>query len=80
MRRRDKEMEKIIVAGGGIAGLTAGIYARLAGFDAEIYEKNPVVGGECMGWNRNGYHIDNQKKIFSRYLRKINFITFNHFI
>ena len=52
-------MKKIIVAGGGIAGLTTGIYARLAGYEAEIYEKNPVVGGECMGWNRQGYHIDN---------------------
>lgn len=52
-------MEKIVIIGGGIAGLTAGIYARLAGFEAEIYEKNSLPGGECMGWNRNGYHIDN---------------------
>lgn len=52
-------MEKVIVIGGGISGLSAGIYAKLAGFDVEIYEKNPLPGGECMGWNRNGYHIDN---------------------
>ena len=51
--------KKVIVVGGGIAGLSAGIYALKAGFDAEIYEKNPVAGGECMGWNRQGYHIDN---------------------
>jgi len=51
--------KKVIVVGGGIAGLSAGIYALKAGFEAEIYEKNPVAGGECMGWNRNGYHIDN---------------------
>ncbi len=51
--------KKVIVIGGGIAGLSAGIYALKAGFDADIYEKNPVPGGECMGWNRNGYHIDN---------------------
>ncbi|MBO4882300.1 MAG: NAD(P)-binding protein, partial [Lachnospiraceae bacterium] len=51
--------EKIIIIGGGIAGLSAGIYALKEGFDAEIYEKNPIVGGECMGWNRKGYHIDN---------------------
>ena len=51
--------EKIIVIGGGIAGLSAGIYARLADFDAVIYEKNPVCGGECIGWNRKGFHIDN---------------------
>ena len=51
--------EKVIVIGGGIAGLTAGIYALKAGYEAEIFEKNPVVGGECMGWSRKGYHIDN---------------------
>ncbi|MCR4739318.1 MAG: NAD(P)/FAD-dependent oxidoreductase [Lachnospiraceae bacterium] len=54
-----KSKEKVIIVGGGIAGLSAGIYALKAGFDAEIFEKNAVPGGECMGWNRNGYHIDN---------------------
>lgn len=52
-------MKKIAIIGGGVSGLTAGIYARKAGFDAEIYEKNAVSGGECTGWDRNGYHIDN---------------------
>ncbi len=51
--------KKIVIIGGGIGGLSAGIYALKAGFDALIYEKNPVAGGECMGWNRNGCHIDN---------------------
>ena len=51
--------EKVIVIGAGIAGLTAGIYALKAGFDVEIYEKNAIPGGECIGWNRKGYHIDN---------------------
>ena len=52
-------MSKVIVVGGGIAGLAAGIYALKAGYEAEVYEKNPIAGGECMGWNRKGYHIDN---------------------
>lgn len=51
--------EKVVIIGGGVAGLTAGIYALKAGFDAEIYEKNAICGGECTGWNRKGYHIDN---------------------
>lgn len=51
--------KKIIIVGGGIAGLSAGIYGRLAGYDVDIYEKNPVAGGQCMGWNRKGCHIDN---------------------
>ena len=51
--------EKVVIIGGGIAGLSAGIYALMAGFEAEIYEKNAIPGGECIGWNRKGYHIDN---------------------
>ncbi len=51
--------KKIVIVGGGIAGLSAGIYGRLAGYEVDIYEKNPVAGGECMGWNRRGCHIDN---------------------
>lgn len=52
-------MKKVVIVGGGIAGLTAGIYAQKAGFSSEIYEKNPIAGGQCMGWNRGEYHIDN---------------------
>ncbi len=52
-------MKKIVIIGGGIAGLSAGIYAQLCGFASEIYEKNSVAGGQCMGWDRKGHHIDN---------------------
>lgn len=52
-------MKKIIIIGGGIAGLTAGIYARKYGYDVEIYEKNHIAGGNCSGWKRGNYYIDN---------------------
>ena len=52
-------MNKIIIIGGGISGLSAGVYGLLSGFEVEIYEKNALPGGECTGWNRKGYHIDN---------------------
>ncbi len=52
-------MKKVVIIGGGISGLTAGIYAQQNGFETEIYEKNAMMGGECTGWNRQGYHIDN---------------------
>lgn len=51
--------KKIIIVGGGIAGLSAGIYGQLAGYETAVYEKNPLAGGQCMGWNRKGCHIDN---------------------
>ncbi len=51
-------MKKVIVIGAGIAGLTAGIYARRHGFEVEIFELHSQPGGECTGWNRGDYHFD----------------------
>jgi phytoene desaturase len=48
----------IVIIGGGIAGLSAGIFARANGFDTTILEKHTILGGECTGWDRKGYHID----------------------
>lgn len=57
---KDKKMaQKIVIIGGGVAGLTAGIYAQKAGFESEIYEKHSVMGGQCTGWKRKGFYIDN---------------------
>ncbi len=52
-------MPKILIIGGGVAGLSAGIYAEKAGYDAVICEKNNVAGGNLTGWQRGEYHIDN---------------------
>jgi phytoene dehydrogenase-like protein len=51
-------MKKIVIIGGGVAGLSAGIFAQKNGFDSIILEKHHTVGGECTGWDRQGYHID----------------------
>ncbi len=50
---------KLVIVGGGIAGLSAGIYARMHGFECEILEKNHYIGGECTGWRRGDFYIDN---------------------
>ncbi|MBR6921081.1 MAG: NAD(P)/FAD-dependent oxidoreductase [Clostridia bacterium] len=52
-------MAKIIIIGGGVAGLCAGIYARLNGYEAVIYEAHKESGGNLTGWQRGPYHIDN---------------------
>lgn len=52
-------MKKIVIAGGGIAGMTAGVLLQKEGFTTEIYEKNALPGGQCTGWKREGYLIDN---------------------
>lgn len=52
-------MKKVAIIGGGIAGMTAGVLLQEAGFQTEIFEKNRAVGGQCTGWKREGYVIDN---------------------
>lgn len=51
-------MEKIIIIGAGIAGLTTGIYARLNGYNTEIHESHSIPGGECTAWKRGEYTFD----------------------
>lgn len=51
--------KKIAIIGGGVAGLSAGIYGQRAGYETTVYEKNSVLGGSLSGWYRNGYAIDN---------------------
>ena len=50
--------KKIVIIGGGVAGLSAGIYAKLNGFDTEIIEMHSVTGGQCTAWDRKGYRFD----------------------
>lgn len=50
--------KKIVIIGAGIAGLSAGCYARMNGYEAEIYESHSLPGGLCTSWKRGGYTID----------------------
>lgn len=52
-------MRRILIIGGGIAGLSAGIFAQKNGFSSILLERHLITGGECTGWDRQGYHIDN---------------------
>lgn len=51
-------MKKVIIVGAGIAGLSAGIYARQSGFDVTIFESNMIPGGASTSWRRKGYHFE----------------------
>lgn len=48
-------MKKVIIVGGGIAGLSAGVYARQSGFDTIILEMHSIPGGNSTSWRRKGY-------------------------
>ncbi len=45
----------ILIIGAGVAGLSAGIYAQMNGFQSTIYEMHTIPGGLCTSWQRKGY-------------------------
>lgn len=47
-----------IIAGGGIAGLTATVYLARKGQKVLLIEKNREVGGLVNSFSRNGFHFD----------------------
>lgn len=50
--------KNVILIGAGIAGLSAGCYLQMNGYQTEIYELHSLPGGLCTAWKRNGYTFD----------------------
>jgi phytoene dehydrogenase-like protein len=52
------DKKSIIVVGAGIAGLSAGCYAQMNGFESRIFEMHSLPGGLCTSWKRGDYLFD----------------------
>jgi phytoene dehydrogenase-like protein len=50
--------KSIAIIGAGFAGLATGIYARLNGYKADIFEMHNIPGGLCTSWTRKGFTFD----------------------
>jgi phytoene dehydrogenase-like protein len=50
---------KVLVVGGGIAGLCTGVYLRRLGFDTEILEMHTISGGLATAWSEGGFTFEN---------------------
>lgn len=51
-------MSNVIIIGAGIAGLSAGCYLQMNGYDTEIFEVHNKPGGLCTAWDRKNYIFD----------------------
>ena len=49
---------KVIIIGGGIAGLACGCYLQMNGIKTEVLEANMLPGGLCTAWRRGPYVFD----------------------
>ncbi|MCK9304158.1 MAG: phytoene desaturase family protein [Bacteroidales bacterium] len=50
--------KKAVIIGAGTGGITTAAFLAKAGFDVEVYEKNPNPGGRCGQMMQNGYRFD----------------------
>lgn len=50
--------KSMIIIGAGIAGLSAGCYARMNGYRTDIFEAQEKPGGQCTAWQRREYTFD----------------------
>jgi len=50
--------KSVVIVGAGMAGLSAGCYARMNGYKATILEMHSSPGGLCAAWKRKGYTFD----------------------
>jgi phytoene desaturase len=48
----------IVIAGGGIGGLSAAIRLAVGGYRVSLYEQNPAVGGKMSEWREAGFRWD----------------------
>ena len=53
------ENKKVLIVGGGIAGLCTGVYLRRLGFDTEILEMHTISGGLATAWRDGGFTFEN---------------------
>jgi hypothetical protein len=57
---------KIVVIGGGLAGITAAIALREVGADVTLAEARPRLGGATTSFSRGGLIVDNGQHVFLR--------------
>jgi phytoene dehydrogenase-like protein len=50
--------KKIVIVGGGIAGLCAAVYALKCGYEVEVLEMHDMAGGLAMSWRRGSYTFE----------------------
>lgn len=49
---------KVVIIGGGIAGLCAGVYAQKCGYQVVVLELHDIAGGLATSWRRHGYTFE----------------------
>jgi squalene-associated FAD-dependent desaturase len=64
--RTTEARERVVVVGGGLAGVSAALAAADAGATVTLLEARPRLGGATFSFQRDGLEIDNGQHVFLR--------------
>ncbi|MGW7517742.1 phytoene desaturase family protein [Streptomyces sp. NPDC054796] len=53
-----RRRETMIIIGGGLSGLSTGCYARMNGYQTQVFEMHEIPGGSCTSWDRSDFTFD----------------------
>ena len=69
-------MKKVVIAGGGVAGLASAVFLANKGFEISLFESSPKLGGRCYSFlsDKNGCYADNGKHLIAGWYN--NFMKF----
>jgi squalene-associated FAD-dependent desaturase len=54
---------RVAVIGGGLAGLSAGLELRRAGFEVTLFERSRLLGGKATSFELDGIEVDNGQHV-----------------
>ncbi len=57
-------VERVAVAGGGLAGLSAALAFKAAGKHVELFERSRILGGRATSFEIDGVEVDNGQHVF----------------
>ncbi|SHG73805.1 squalene-associated FAD-dependent desaturase [Jatrophihabitans endophyticus] len=57
---------RVVVVGGGLAGIAAALHCADAGRPVTLYESRPRLGGMAFSFTRDGLSVDNGQHVFLR--------------
>ncbi len=49
---------KVAIVGSGLAGLSTAVELLDQGYEVDVYESRPFIGGKVASWQKDGNHVE----------------------
>ncbi len=73
--KNKNRIEKVLIIGGGLSGLSSAVFLSNAGYQVELIEASPKLGGRTYSFNYKGSNVDNGQHILMEcYLNTLEYI------